>query len=214
LCWSRGHATRGPILVGSWRTSLLGRTAASRRKRAVASTLLGEPDCLVGINRTLAAGDEEGGTPMPTSYRHRQTTLEQGIDSRPEEPLEPKHVWSTRVRLEIARSRRDLAIFNLAIDSKLRACGLVKSRLDDVFSGAKVRHRATRAGQSSSRSRSDRGTPSKPRYQCAGVPVSDISSQVDFMQVRAIRGRCSLLACARIFMYGYMPTSIKYAFDD
>jgi len=39
-------------------------------------------------------------------------------------PLEPKHVWSIRVRLEIARSKRDLAIFNLAIDSKLRACDL------------------------------------------------------------------------------------------
>ena len=43
----------------------------------------------------------------------------------------------------IARSRRDLAIFNLAIDSKLRACDLVKLRLDDICSGAKVRHRAT-----------------------------------------------------------------------
>src|SRR5215216_2980336 len=58
-------------------------------------------------------------------------------------PLETKHVWSIRVRLEIARSRRDLAIFNLAIDSKLRACGLVKLRLEDVCSGLKVRHRAT-----------------------------------------------------------------------
>jgi hypothetical protein len=45
-------------------------------------------------------------------------------------PLEPKHVWSIRVRLEIAGSKRDLAIFNLAIDSKLRACDLVKLRLD------------------------------------------------------------------------------------
>src|SRR5712664_2182438 len=58
-------------------------------------------------------------------------------------PLEPKHVWSIRVRLEIARSKRDLAIFNLAIDSKLRACDLVRLRLDDVCSGANVRHRAT-----------------------------------------------------------------------
>jgi len=41
-------------------------------------------------------------------------------------PLEPKHVWSIRVRLEIVRSWRDLVIFNLAIDSKLRACDLVK----------------------------------------------------------------------------------------
>jgi integrase len=58
-------------------------------------------------------------------------------------PLEPKHVWSIRVRLEIARSRRDLAIFNLAIDSKLRACDLVKLRVDDICSGANVRRRAT-----------------------------------------------------------------------
>ena len=58
-------------------------------------------------------------------------------------PREPKHVWSIRVRLEIAGSRRDLAIFNLAIDSKLRACDLVKLRLDDICSGFKVRPRAT-----------------------------------------------------------------------
>jgi hypothetical protein len=57
-------------------------------------------------------------------------------------PLEPKHVRSIRVRLEIARSWRDLVIFNLAIDRKLRACDLVKLRLDDVYSGAKVRYRA------------------------------------------------------------------------
>jgi integrase len=57
--------------------------------------------------------------------------------------LEPKHVWSIRVRLEIARSRRDLAIFNLAIDSKLRSCDLVRLRVDDICSGANVRRRAT-----------------------------------------------------------------------
>jgi hypothetical protein len=56
-------------------------------------------------------------------------------------PLEPKQVWSIRVRLEIARLRRDLAIFNLAIDSKLRACDLVKLRVDDICSGANVRRR-------------------------------------------------------------------------
>ncbi len=58
-------------------------------------------------------------------------------------PLQPKHVWSIRVRLEIARRWRDLAFFNLAIDSKLRACDLVKLRIDEVCSGGKVRHRAT-----------------------------------------------------------------------
>jgi integrase len=72
------------------------------------------------------------------SCRPRATTLEQRIAHRTE-----KHVWSIRVRLEIAQSRRDLAIFNLAIDSKLRACDLVKLRLDDICSGTNVRHRPT-----------------------------------------------------------------------
>ena len=58
-------------------------------------------------------------------------------------PLEPKHVWSIRVRLELAGSKRDLAIFNMAIDSKLRACDLVKLRSDNVYSGTKLRNRAT-----------------------------------------------------------------------
>ena len=52
-------------------------------------------------------------------------------------------MWSIRVRLEIARSKRDLAIFNLAIDSKLRGCDLVKLRLEDICSGTNVRRRAT-----------------------------------------------------------------------
>jgi integrase len=58
-------------------------------------------------------------------------------------PLQPKHVWSIRVRLEVAHMWRDLALFNLAIDSKLRACDLVKLRIDKICSGAKVRDRAT-----------------------------------------------------------------------
>jgi len=58
-------------------------------------------------------------------------------------PLEPKHVWLIRVRLELALTERDLAIFNQAIDSKLRACDLVQLRLDDICLGNNVRHRAT-----------------------------------------------------------------------
>ncbi len=58
-------------------------------------------------------------------------------------PLLPKHVWSIRVRLEMSASARDLALFNLALDSKLRACDLVRLRLDDICSGSVVRDRAT-----------------------------------------------------------------------
>jgi integrase len=58
-------------------------------------------------------------------------------------PLQPKHVWSIRVRLQVAHMWRDLALFNLAIHSKLRACDLVKLRVDEICSGARIRDRAT-----------------------------------------------------------------------
>ena len=103
-------------------------------------------------------------------------------------PLEPKHVWSIRVRLEIARSMRDLAIFNLAIDSKLRACDLVKLRLDDICSGKNVRRRATIVQKKTGRPvqfeiSEHRGIQLKPGYQCCGRPAPDTSSQLEFMQV-------------------------------
>ena len=47
-------------------------------------------------------------------------------------PLTPKDVWAIRVRLEIAGTKCNLALFNLAIDSKLRACDLVVLRIEDV----------------------------------------------------------------------------------
>lgn len=57
-------------------------------------------------------------------------------------PLEPKDVWTIRVRLEMEGHRRDLAMFDLAIDSKLRGCDLVRLRIDDVCAGGRVRDRA------------------------------------------------------------------------
>lgn len=48
-------------------------------------------------------------------------------------PLLPRHVWSIRVRLEMADNPRDLALFNMAVDSKLRGCDLVALRVRDVF---------------------------------------------------------------------------------
>ena len=50
----------------------------------------------------------------------------------PKPPLRPGHVWSIRARLQLGRRTRDLALFNLAIDSKLRGCDLVALRVDDV----------------------------------------------------------------------------------
>lgn len=56
-------------------------------------------------------------------------------------PLLPRQVWSIRVRLEMTASARDLALFNLAIDSKLRASDLVRLKVEDVCSGRVVRDR-------------------------------------------------------------------------
>ncbi len=54
-------------------------------------------------------------------------------------PLLPKQVWAIRARLELAGNLRDLALFNLAVDSKLRGCDLVRLKVADVVSGGKVR---------------------------------------------------------------------------
>jgi integrase len=58
-------------------------------------------------------------------------------------PLKPKEVWAIRVRLQLENRKRDLALFNLAIDSKLRGCDLVSLRVDDIALGGQVRDRAT-----------------------------------------------------------------------
>ncbi len=58
-------------------------------------------------------------------------------------PLKPKDVWAIRVRLQLKHRERDLALFNLAIDSKLRGCDLVRLQVDDGCAGGRVRDRAT-----------------------------------------------------------------------
>jgi integrase len=58
-------------------------------------------------------------------------------------PLKLGDIYAIRVRLQVAGRTRDLALFNLAIDSKLRACDLVGLKVRDVMHGAQVLHRAT-----------------------------------------------------------------------
>jgi integrase len=57
-------------------------------------------------------------------------------------PLKLKDIWAVRIRLQIADRVRDLALFDLAIDSKLRACDLVRLRVRDVAHGERVAARA------------------------------------------------------------------------
>ena len=58
-------------------------------------------------------------------------------------PLRPKHVWSIRARLMVEARTRDLAMFNLAIDSKLRGCDVVALKVEDVAPNGYTIERAT-----------------------------------------------------------------------
>ena len=57
-------------------------------------------------------------------------------------PLKLKEIWAIRIRLQISLQVRDLALFNLAIDSKLRSCDLVKIRVKDITHSTSVSKRA------------------------------------------------------------------------
>tara|TARA_R110002072_G_scaffold74374_5_gene176334 strand:+ start:33594 stop:34220 length:627 start_codon:yes stop_codon:yes gene_type:complete len=57
-------------------------------------------------------------------------------------PLKPNEIWAIRTRLQIQTRIRDLAMFNLAIDSKLRACDLVKIKVSDLMQGSTMLNRA------------------------------------------------------------------------
>ena len=58
-------------------------------------------------------------------------------------PLRAKHVWSIRTKLQVEGRTRDLAMFNLAIDSKLRGCDVVDLRVEDVAPNGYTVDRAT-----------------------------------------------------------------------
>ena len=58
-------------------------------------------------------------------------------------PFKPKHVWAIRQQLKANGRVRDLAMFDCAIDAKLRGCDLVKLRVSDVAPGARFAQRAT-----------------------------------------------------------------------
>jgi integrase len=67
-------------------------------------------------------------------------------------PLKLKEIWAIRIRLQLDENHRDLALFNLAIDSKLRACDLLKLKVSDISQGNRVTSRAMVMQQKTGRS--------------------------------------------------------------
>lgn len=78
-------------------------------------------------------------TPFRTSKRERRITGGKLTGRKP--ALKMKEVWSIRARLEFKKRVRDLALFNLAIDSKLRGCDLTALKVEDVAAGGEVKTR-------------------------------------------------------------------------
>ena len=81
---------------------------------------------------------------MQASSRNNEILVpwNKGIIMGQKPPLKRSEVWAIRIRLQIADHVRDLAMFNMAIDSKLRACDLVRLRVRDVAQGPQIAKRA------------------------------------------------------------------------
>jgi len=60
----------------------------------------------------------------------------------PKPPLKPQQIWAIRIRMQMGHRTRDLALFNLALDSKLRGCDLVNLKVNDVMRNGKILPRA------------------------------------------------------------------------
>ena len=77
----------------------------------------------------------------PTAPKREPWNKGKLIGAKP--PLRPKHVWSIRTKLQLEGRTRDLAMFNLAIDSKLRGCDVIALKVEDIAPHGHAVDRAT-----------------------------------------------------------------------
>ena len=93
------------------------------------------------------AGGLDGGQIMPRvqlpAVTPKRRAWNKGRLVEQKRPLLPKQVWAIRARLELAGNLRDLALFNVAIDSKLRGCDLVSLKITDLIRDDRVRERVS-----------------------------------------------------------------------
>jgi hypothetical protein len=120
-------------------------------------------------------GNQRHDTTREATWEHRPWDKGKLIGQKP--PLQPKHVWAIRSRLQLANKKRDLALFNVAIDSKLRGCDVVSLR-------------STTHWRSQSRSTSEiGGEAAAPRSVPMGsiAPLSDSCTAAIWITVRLPR---------------------------
>ena len=73
---------------------------------------------------------------------HDRQSWNSGLIVGSKRPLRPRDIWAIRFFLDEHRRTRDRALFDLAIDSKLRGCDLVRLKIGDVMSAGVIRNRA------------------------------------------------------------------------
>ncbi|MEH6517603.1 MAG: tyrosine-type recombinase/integrase [Halioglobus sp.] len=76
------------------------------------------------------------------ALKPEHTPWNKGKLSGQKRPLKLKEIWAIRIRLEIQKRVRELALFNLAIDSKLRACDLMALTVSDIAQAGRIQSRA------------------------------------------------------------------------
>ena len=80
---------------------------------------------------------------VPNASERQRVPWNKGKLTGAKPPLRPRHVWSIRSKLQLEGRTRDLAMFNLAIDSKLRGCDVVALRVEDVAPNGYAADRTT-----------------------------------------------------------------------
>ena len=119
--------------------------------------------------------DQVNATPAP-----KRVPWNKGKLTGAKPPLRPKHVWSIRTKLQIEGRARDLAMFNLAIDSKLRSCDVDAIRVEDVAAGGYTADRAPVRQKKTGRpvTATDKSHPDLPAdWQSQGRPAPARSYQ-------------------------------------
>src|SRR5436305_15348214 len=84
---------------------------------------------------------EEHPSPRPVNHEHVAWNKGKLMGAKP--PLRPKHVWAIRTKLQLEGNIRDLAMFNVAIDSKLRGCDVIALKVEDIAPNGYAVERAT-----------------------------------------------------------------------
>ena len=131
---------------------------------------------------TYPAPSDHGGAPMDGVVIRTSNPWNKGKLVGQKAPFKLKEIWAIRVRLQIYARTRELALFDLGIDSKLRACDLVKLQVRDIAHGDRIAARAIviqkrPPGQCSLKSPSKRVQLWPPGSSCLACAPTIIFSQ-------------------------------------